>query len=157
MINIPKRYSQLDLRWRWKSVGDYSNFGKIGCTTTALTMLLEVAGYDLTPPEVEKKLNDVGGYLWQNSKPTGLLIWSKIQKAFPKVKFVYRYYSYDNAKVKSIILQKKMPVLVEVRHPSGFKHWVLFIGDYKAIDPLGGYIISTGKYPLTGFAEIIPV
>jgi len=44
--------------------------------------------------------------------------------------------------------------LVEVRHPSGTKHWTLFIGDRLAIDPLGGSIISTGKYPVLGFTEL---
>lgn len=159
MINIQKMYSQLSIWWRLHYVGGVPNIGKIGCTTTDLAMFLEIFGYNLTPPQVEEAMTKVGGYLYvrdQNGRlqPTGLIIWSKIEKAFPKVKFVYRYYSYNNSKVLSLI-RRGLPVLVEVRHPSGIKHWVLFIGDQKAIDPLSGSIISTSKYPVLGFAEIV--
>jgi hypothetical protein len=146
MINI-RPFSQRDLRWFWKKVGFGSGwFGSIGCTTTALTALLFVAGYDLRPDEVNERLKAVGGF-------TGSLIyWSKIEKAFPKVKWVYRYYKYDNQAVKEYV-NKGVPVLVEVMTKGG-KHWVLFLGDMKMFDPWDGKIKATSTYNPIGFSLI---
>lgn len=147
-------YSQNDLRWRFKKVG----FGKgtfgyvpwvsggVGCTVTALTGLLFVAGYDLTPDQVNEKLKAVDGF-------TGnLILWAKIPKAFPKVKFLYRYYKYNNAIVKGLV-EKGTPVLVEVMTRSG-KHWCLYLGDQKMLDPWDGRVKSTSTYNPIGFAHL---
>lgn len=146
MINT-RVYSQRDWRWFWKRVGFGSGyFGTVGCTVTALTSLLFVAGYDLTPPEVAERLRKAKAF-------TGdLILWSRIQIAFPKVKFVFRGYGYKNAPVKEMI-EKETPVLVEVLL-SGHRHWVLFLGDMKMIDPWTGKVVSTSKYPLTGYSLI---
>jgi hypothetical protein len=142
MINT-RIYSQRDWRWSWRKV-NVSTFGKVGCTVTALTGLLFVAGYDLTPPQVAEKLRAVNGFIGD------LLIWSRVEKAFPKVHFQWRFYKYDNAGVKEI-LKKGIPVMVEVLL-SGHRHWVLFLGDQKMSDPWTGKVESTGKYPLIGYA-----
>ena len=136
-------YSQRDIRWFWKKV-NYNYFGRIGCTVTALTSLLFVAGYDLTPPQVAEKLRAVKAFQGD------LLIWSRVHLAFPKLKFVWRGYKYENSKVKESI-EKKTPVLVEVLL-SGSRHWVLFLGDQKMMDPWTGKVESTSKYPLIGYS-----
>lgn len=145
-------YSQRDWRWAWKKVGGVSNFWNIGCTTVALTSLLFVAGYDLQPDQVEERLRKVGGYT-----KDGLIIWAKIEKAFPKVKWVYRHYAYNNAKVKAYV-DRDIPVMVEVlvRGLTGktYRHWVLFLGDKMMMDPLSGKVVSTAKYPPIGWSEI---
>jgi len=138
-------YGQRDWRWFWKRVGfGRGHFYNVGCTVTALTQLLFTVGYDLTPPQVAERLRGVKAF-------TGdLLIWSRVQLAFPKVKFVWRNYSYKNAPVKECI-EKGMPVMVEVLL-SGHRHWVLFLGDQKMSDPWVGRVRSTTTYPLIGYA-----
>lgn len=146
MINT-RIYSQRDWRWTWKKVGfGKGRFGTIGCTVTALTGLLFIAGYDLTPPQVAEKLRSVNGFVGD------LILWSKIEKAFPKVKFIYRFYKYDNTAVKNI-LAKGIPVLVEVLL-SGSRHWVLFLGDKMMSDPWVGKVVPTSKYVPIGYAQI---
>jgi len=153
MINT-KVYSQRDIRWFLGKVGfGKGNFRSVGCTTTALTSLLFIFGYNLIPPQVAERLRNAGAY----QKGTDLILWSIIQKAFPVVKFVYRYYTYDNKLVKKYT-DRGIPVLVEVDFDGIIKtpndrHWVLFIGDKKMIDPWTGKVESTSKYPiLKGFA-----
>lgn len=146
MINT-KIYSQRDWRWRFTKFGfGGGTFGAYGCTTTALTSLLVVAGYDLTPPQVAERLRKVKAY-------TGdLILWSRIQLAFPKVKFLFRGYKYENKPGKEMI-DKNTPVLVEVLL-SGHRHWVLFLGDMKMMDPWTGKVVNTATYPLIGYSLI---
>lgn len=145
-INV-KVYSQRDWRWAFVKFGfGGGRFKDYGCTVTALTSLLFVAGYNLTPPQVAEKLRAVKAFQGD------LLIWSRIQLAFPLVKFTWRGYGYDNAKVKENI-EKGNPTLVEVIL-SGHRHWVLFIGDQKMIDPWVGKVEPTSKYPLLGYSLI---
>jgi hypothetical protein len=152
MINT-KIYSQRDIRWTWRKVGfGKGRFGTIGCTVTALTGLLFVAGYDLTPPQVAEKLRAVNGFATINGKGTDLIIWAKIEKAFPRVKFIWRSYKYDNNKVKEI-LAKGTPVLVEVLM-YGQRHWVLFLGNKMMSDPWIGKVVPTSKYQPIGYSEI---
>ena len=144
MINC-RVYSQRDWRWYWKKVGfGGGHFGSIGCTVTALTSLLFVAGYDLTPPQVAEKLRKVNGFIGD------LLYWGRVERAFPKVHFQWRFYKYDNSEVKEII-KDGIPVLVEVLL-KGSRHWVLYIGDQKMVDPWTGKVESTSKYPAIGYA-----
>jgi len=144
MINT-RIYSQRDIRWSWQKFGfGNGRFYSYGCTVTALTSLLFVAGYDLTPPQVAEKLRGVKAFIGD------LLYWGRVEKAFPKVRFQWRFYRYDNAEVKDLV-KKGIPVLVEVLF-KGSRHWVLFIGDQKMIDPWTGKVESTSKYPLIGYA-----
>ena len=140
-----KVYSQRDWRWAWIKFGfGGGRFKDYGCTVTALTSLLFVAGYNLTPPQVAEKLRAVKAFQGD------LLVWSRVHLAFPKLKFVWRGYKYENAKVKEMI-EKKTPVMVEVLL-SGHRHWVLFLGDQKMMDPWVGKVESTAKYPLIGYS-----
>jgi len=142
-----KIYSQRDIRWSWQTFGfGGGRFYSYGCTVCSLTSLLFKAGYDLTPPQVAERLRKAKAFSGD------LLIWSRIQIAFPKVKFVWRGYKYENAKVKENI-EKGNPTLVEVLL-SGHRHWVLFLGDQKMMDPWVGRIESTSKYPLIGYSLI---
>lgn len=142
MVNC-RVYSQNDWRWKWKKV-NVSTFGRIGCTTTALTGLLYIAGYDLTPLQVAERLKSVGGYT------SDLIIWKKVEIAFPKLKFIWRSYKYDNDTVKKYT-NSNIPVLVEVITKFG-KHWCLFLGDMKMSDPINGKVVSTSKYNPIGYS-----
>lgn len=144
MIEV-KPYSQRDWRWAFVKFGfGGGRFKDYGCTVTALTSLLGVAGYNLTPPQVAEKLREKKAFSGD------LLIWSRVQLAFPKVKFIWRGYKYENAKVKENI-EKGNPTLVEVLL-TGHRHWVLFLGNQKMMDPWTGKIESTSKYPLIGYS-----
>lgn len=127
MINIPKKYSQLNPIYAFKKIKSWY-VKDIGCTTCDVTMLLEVFGYNINPTDFIRQMSD--GY---NSN--GDIYWNKITSHFPTCKFVKRSDVYDNADVVKSI-NSGIPVLVEVLLNGRFKHWVLAIGDHKVIDPL---------------------
>lgn len=147
MILNVRCYSQKDLRWAWKKVGfGNGRFWNVGCTVTALTGLLFPAGYDFQPDQVNERLKKEGAF-------TGnLILWKNVEKAFPKLKWIYRHYSYDNARVKNYVEEKMTPVMVEVMTRWG-KHWVLYLGDHKMLDPLSGRVVSTNTYNPIGWSE----
>lgn len=149
MIDVPL-YSQRDARWRDKYVG-YSRLriGQAGCTVTALSSFLSrVYNEKLTPDVVNDKLKAVNAF-------TGaLLIWYRVPYAFPKLKWIKRVYNYNNAEVSWYVYVRKTPVMVEVNAaPIGAaRHWVLYLGSQKAMDPWRGQIIPTSTYIPTGYS-----
>ena len=137
-----KQLSQRDRRWKNIKVGIGNlTIGQAGCAITCLAMLSGT-----TPIVVNNELKRVKGYAYTN-----LVIWTKLIKTILKLKFIKRVYKYNNAEVK-----KNLPCLVEVNAAKigAVRHWVLFIGGYKMIDPWTGKIESTKKYPLTGYSII---
>lgn len=129
-------YSQRDKRWGSIKLGTSSNttISSHGCTITALGSILEV------PPDVvNERINAVNGYADGN-----LVIWSKLEEAFPGIK-VKRVWTYDNADV----LKNVPNVLVEVdgKPIGGYRHWVVYIGNKKALDPWTGTEVPTSQYP----------
>jgi hypothetical protein len=144
-------YSQNDLRWRLKTVG-FSNerFGLVpkissgvGCTTTALASLLSILGYTYTPSQVNDLLKANRGYLGC------LMIWEAIPRAFPKVKSAIRSRIYSNS-VVSASIKKGVPVLVEVL-TTRTRHWCLYLGEQKMLDPWDGKIKPTSTYTPVGY------
>lgn len=152
--------SQRDPRWKDKKLG-FSNLtiGNYGCTITCLTMLLNhVEGKNYQVDEVNDKLKTLGNY-HQTNNPKGAfsgayLVWANVQRVYPSLKFVKRVFNYNNVEVAWWVYVMKMPVMVEVNASSigAPRHWVLFIGNRQACDPWTGTIVSTSKYPATGYA-----
>src|SRR3990167_911195 len=127
------------------------SIGFYGCTITALCSLLDYYGYDETPKTVNQKLTDNGGYAYG----TALLIWTAVPRIWPHVKFIKRVAgSYNNVEVAWWVYVKSTPVMVEVNAASigATRHWVLYIGDRKAMDPWTGIIVPTNKYPAIGYS-----
>ncbi len=126
--------SQNDPRWKNIKLG-FSNttIGNYGCTITCIAMIVGV-----TPDVVNQRLKDVNGFAEGN-----LVIWAKIEEAFPGIK-VRRVWTYDNADVK-----KSLPCLVEVdgKPIGGFRHWVVYTGNQKCYDPWDGKEDPTSDYP----------
>lgn len=126
--------SQRDPRWKDLKLG-YSDttIGQFGCTITALSIIL-----GSTPDVVNLRIKAVNGYAEGN-----LVIWDKLEEAFPGIK-IKRVWSYDNADV----LANVPNVLVEVdgKPIGGYRHWVVFIGNKKMIDPWDGLEKSTTSY-----------
>lgn len=147
MINVPI-LGQRDPRWCNIPLGfGTGTIGDFGCLLTSLTSL---AGRNNVAEANDLfKANEAFSY--------NLVLWANVPKAFKNLKFVYRYYVYDNVKVADYVYQKKIPVVVEVdAAPIGSprsSHWVLFLGDQKCLDPWIGQLRSTGDYPIRkGFA-----
>lgn len=142
--------SQRDSRWANTLLGDSntSTIGGYGCTITCITVMYNAyAGTNLTPADVNSRMKDEGAF--QND----LVLWDKVGKALPGLKFEWRGYNYENDKVAA-----NLPCLVQVDFDGRIatpndKHWVLYIGNKRMVDPWTGHEIDTSKYPIaTGYA-----
>lgn len=141
-------YSQLDGRWADKYIGKTrQKIRDYGCTITSICNLLNSQGYNETPESVNMKMTLNGGYIG------ALVIWSAVTRIWPNVKFKKRAYNYNNIEISFYIYAKRIPVLVEVYNPLSpvRRHWVLYVGDRKMVDPLGGVIRSTSTFSATGY------
>lgn len=142
-----KALSQRDQLWGKDKLG-FSNtlIENYGCTITCLTMLAGLFNVG----DVNKRLKAVNGYANGN-----LLIWSKIKEAFSWLEFEWRGYSYDNNRVKQAIIDYG-GCLVEVDGSpiGGDKHWVLYIGNGRLIDPWDGKEKPTSTYIAIGYSII---
>lgn len=149
MINIPI-YSQRDSRWKDLKHGTSSTtIGQTGCVISCLAMVFKHFGFNSDPQSLNKLLTVGNGYANGN-----LVIWSKVAQ-LTGTKFIKRTSPYNNLDVWTSINIYKRPVLVEVLAPKGVpggKHWVVFVGDKKAVDPWTGTIQPTSKYTLLGYA-----
>ena len=142
--------NQRDSRWASELLGfsKTSTIGNFGCTITALAMF---AG--ITPSQVNQRLKSVGGF------QDDLILWAKIKEAMPWMEFEWRGYFYENDRVAEAI-KKWGACLVEVDFdgkistPSD-RHWVLYTGNQRMIDPWTGVEKSTSYYPLTKGYSII--
>ena len=145
-------FSQRDPKWANKKLG-FSNLtiGNYGCTLTCLSSLISYVYQETYKPDkVNELLKNANAYVG------ALVLWSRIPLAFNKVKFIKRVYSYNNLETSYYVYVRKMPVLVEVNAAKigAPRHWVLFLGNQKCLDPWDGTIKSTSTYPLTGEAFI---
>lgn len=142
----PTQLSQRNPQWKDEYLG-YSNvtIEFFGCTITALAMLARFQDVR----SVNNLLIDEEGFAQGN-----LVIWNKVS-LIPRLKFNYRYYYYDNNKVLAII-QKNGACLVEVDGTpiGGERHWLLYIGSGKLLDPWDGKIKSTSSYKAISFVDI---
>jgi hypothetical protein len=110
-----------------------------------------VTGNNLTPIDVNEKMKVAKGFYG------AMIIWSAIPKALPELTFVWRGYNYSNIQVSNYVYLRKLPVLVEVNPGKSLavaRHWCLFTGFQKMIDPWSGTIKSTSTFPATGYALI---
>lgn len=152
-----KAFSQNDPAWKNDKHGtSNSTIGATGCTITALTMQLVSIGYEETPKTVDDKLTANGGYASGN-----LILWSTINKIWPRAKWTWRGWSYtddDNAKVAQAIKDYGSCLVAVNGAPIGGAakdgHWVLYIGNQKLIDPWDGKEKPTSTYSATGYAII---
>ncbi len=126
--------SQRDDRWKNIKLGTSNvTIGSHGCTITCIAMLA-----DTTPDVVNSRLLSVNGYAEKN-----LVIWDKIKEALPDMYCQKIGWTYDNSDVS-----KNLPCLVEVDGtPIGApRHWVVYIGNQKLLDPWTGKEEPTSKY-----------
>lgn len=127
--------SQRDTRWKNIKLGTSdTTIGGYGCTITCIAMIV-----GSTPDVVNERIKSVNGYAEGN-----LVIWAKLEEAFPGIK-IKRVWTYDNADV----LANVPNVLVEVdgKPIGGYRHWVVYIGNKKLVDPWDGLEGPTSEYP----------
>lgn len=140
---------QSDPRWTSEKIGSsQSTIGRYGCLITCLSMLSDWYGTFNTPGWMARNLSFTSD---------GRLLWQSIR---PPMRFVYRYYKRDDAKIKSILFSKDNAVILEVPAFND-KHWVLVVGfsrwaGYKIADPFDGTTkwLDKSYRNITGFAEI---
>lgn len=143
--------SQRDPRWKNKTLGfSTTKIGSYGCTLTALTMLINyIQKTSLTPDKVNEALKAVNAF-------TGnLIVWGRVPLAYPALKFVKRVYNYNNLEVSLYVYVYGYPVMVEVNAAEigAAKHWVLYKGNRKMVDPWTGQEEATSKYKnATGYS-----
>jgi hypothetical protein len=151
-------YSQNDLRWKYIKMG-YSNLtlGNYGCLTSALCTLASWFGENLTPKVCAKTL-----FLYTkpvNGKGGGLIIWKQLENLFQKIKFLYRYYSFNESIIDEYLIKNPNTAVV-LQVDRGY-HWVAALNKNKT-----GYFCSNPwNYParkrtykkeeITGFAVLI--
>lgn len=143
--------SQRDGRWKDIKIGNSSStIGSYGCTLTCLAMLSNT-----TPDITNAFLTAVNGF------SVDRIIWTKLNETKLGLHFpdMGRQYVYNDVAVRDAI-KAYGGCLVEVDFDGiistpNDRHWVLYIGDQKLIDPWDGKIKSTSSYPLVkGYAII---
>lgn len=82
-------YSQRDGAWKDKVLGESGlRCESFGCTATDVAQALKLAGYDVDPGSFIDKMNSIGGFTDKNYKyGAGLLIWAKVEEAYPQFHF----------------------------------------------------------------------
>ncbi len=131
--------NQRDPRWINTKLGfSESTIGMYGCTVSAIGDVL-----GLTPDVVNEKMKAVNGFSNGN-----LVIWAKIEEAFPGVKInrVWTYTDADNQIVKDNVPNVIVEVPATAIGGSG-KHWINFIGNQKCKDPWTGTVRPTSDFP----------
>lgn len=153
-------YGQTDTRWRNEKLGQSKKadgtIGNIGCTLTAICNLHNrVFGTDMTPSYLNKLFIEKGVYVF-DAQGYSIVLWGNVQRALPKLRFVYRDFNYNNAIVWTWInISPRLPVIVVARTPFAAQHFFLFIGGGRMVDSLDGREKSTSMYPtLIGSARL---
>lgn len=143
-----KIYSQNNPQWKDDKIGkSRSTIGRFGCTLTCVGMLI-----NKTPNEVNTALTLVGGF------NADLIVWSKIQAAFPSLKHIRRGKFNDMSYIETYV-DKYGACLVEVdfdgivASPADM-HWVVYIPGGKLWDPWDGKEYSRARYKIIkGFSS----
>jgi uncharacterized coiled-coil protein SlyX len=123
-----------------------------GCTVACLG---ERLGYTIV--EMNELLKENDCFALYNGEKC-IVNWSKLPSVFPQIKKCIRVTTYDNDKVLEII-KREGGCIVCVDYDGNLRtvgdHFVVFKGDKKLEDPLGGKVKPTSTYPLTkGYVDL---
>lgn len=141
--------SQRDPRWAYEKIGSSTaTIGKYGCLITDISMFSSWYGKYRDPKWMARNLAFTRD---------GLLIWKSIDSSELPMKFVYRYYTKNDTKIREILASRDGVCLLQVN----YNHWVALVGysrlyGYRVADPYYGDVIYLSKrnYKITGFAEL---
>ena len=137
--------SQRDPRWNLENlVNENTTIGTYGCVVTTIAMITsKVYNRYITPVETNTKIKDVNGFTGVNKN---LVIWKKLEEAFPKLKLKHSANYTSIAAPINIIntaLEANNHILVRVDYnlltTVVNAHWVLIVDkdgdDYIIHDP----------------------
>lgn len=123
-----------------------------GCVITCLAMILGVS-----VDEVNEKLKGVSGFAPDATGQNCLVIWKKIEQAFPGV-HVNRFPAYDNNQVLSELAAGNKVLVESPSDPIGLpggKHWTVYLGNHELLDSWTGARRPTSDFPNpSGYAVI---
>jgi hypothetical protein len=146
------KYSQNDPVWKNFKIGDSSlSVGDYGCLISCIATLSSYFGENKTPGELcrIKKL----------FTPSGLVIWKKIDEVYKTMRFLYRYYQFNERVADDALL--KDPNKCIIFQVDNKKHWVSALkkvyGGYVCHNPWS-YPASNKTYKfreITGMAALI--
>ena len=152
-----KLLSQKNPLWASVKLGQSNlTIGNYGCLITSISMALSwyVETFKLgkwkDPEWMAKNLKFTMG---------GLFIWKSLDDSELPIKFVYRYYSRNDAKCLEILKSTYNVCILRVVL-NGYQHWVFLINNTKKgfviADPIDGKIryLSEKYRTITGFAEL---
>lgn len=132
-------YSQNNPLWKNDKLGS-SNLicGSYGCTTSCICTLASWFGEKITP-----KVLSGTTYCYTKG---GLILWQQLENLFTKIKFHYRYYSFNEKIVDDALINPDTVILFNINNG---KHWVSGLAKSKT-----GYKVSD-PYPYPSKTRII--
>jgi len=128
-------YLQNDDRWKNEHLAETDfTLGNQGCLTCVIAMELCYLGYDVIPTDVNNSFIENDAYT-----KNGLLIWYKINTAYPDIEYYYKK-SFNSKTISDDLINGLLPI-VKVRYKkTGIFHWVLIVGanddEFLILDPL---------------------
>ena len=146
-------WNQGDPRWRDVKLNDTKKdggepFHKSGCAVTACAIALSrLGGKDLTPRELDRRLDQTGGY----APHTNAVVWQNAADAIGAKATVLS--EIDRNRIKRELAAGRS-VVVRVKHvpDKGGLHFLTLVaakGDqFEAIDPNGGKVINFDQHSL---------
>ena len=141
--------SQRDPRWaNVKLKGTNLTLGKVGCTTTCISMLSRYFGIGASPVFLASSALDY--------TPDGLLKWESVNR-LSHMRFDKRGYGRDDKEIQDALSDPDRAVILQVANGS---HWIVavrksfLVNDYICYDPWDGKrCAAIAKYKnITGFA-----
>lgn len=141
-----KLINQHDSCWSYKTIGkSKSTIGAYGCLITCLSMLSDWYKDYKDPAWMAKSLNFT---------PNGLLYWKSITDSKLPIKFIWRFYGYNESYILPALGGKTTSCVLQVRG----NHWVVGIkkvGSYYYIaDPWDGTRKFINKSIISGGATL---
>ena len=123
-----ERFSQNDPRWKNKRIGNSTcTIGRWGCTISSIATLGTYFGERKTPDELASKLDFTND---------GRILWQSISRVYDKMKFKWRFYTFDKNLIDKSLSDPNTVVLLNVDHNY---HWISALskifGYYRCSDP----------------------
>lgn len=129
--------TQTDKRWKDIKLNQWSQtIGKIGCTTTCISMISDYFGCYASPKEIVEQ-----GHIKYTDNTykygPGLILWQSIN--FDCFRFEYRRYTFGKVFINESLKDPKKAVILELDNG---RHWVLALRStplgYIVLDPYDG-------------------
>jgi len=148
-LEIKYKYSQLDPKWRYKTLGSFGTIGKYGCLVDSLAMFSSYYGFIETPDTLNEKIKALcnpEGYANGN-----LYVWGSLSRIHNELIFKDRVKTPDpltEAQMNQIrdSIDRGHPVIIQIDFIPATsaldQHWMLLYGydgdDFFVVDSMDG-------------------